>query len=211
MSSRFNEDRIVRSPALRYALLALTLGTAMVVSMPGCASDRAYNPDGLANDQFSRVAYICENVVGLDPNEPLTGGNYLGAPRLDYYTNHYRGCVLSLSDSLEGGMAADAARAAGESCHARGYAAGSPELALCELNSSTSTAATAQSTPASVQTISENISRPEVSYRSASNAEHHRRQNLACAALGIEPAKDDFGRCVHNLDAMFYAIDNPIL
>lgn len=50
--------------------------------------------------QLTRVADVCQTVLGLSPNEGLQGGNRSGDDRLDYWTNHYQGCILSLSDSL---------------------------------------------------------------------------------------------------------------
>jgi hypothetical protein len=59
-----------------------------------------FNPDNLSPTQLARVAQVCETVLGLNPNEPLEGGNRTGSDRLDYWTSHYRGCIVSLSDSL---------------------------------------------------------------------------------------------------------------
>jgi hypothetical protein len=33
---------------------------------------------------------------------------------------------------------------------------------------------------------------------------------MACAALGLDPDREVFDRCVKNLDDTFYDIDNPI-
>lgn len=59
-----------------------------------------FNPDNLSATQLARVSQVCETVLGLSPNEPLEGGNRTGSDRLDYWTNHYRACIVSLSDSL---------------------------------------------------------------------------------------------------------------
>jgi hypothetical protein len=100
---------------VRRLALAIVSSVATLASLPGCATERAYNPDGLADTQFQGVADICQNVMGLDPTEPLTGGGvFVGAPRLGDYSNHYRGCVLSLSDSLQHASAVQAERQAGE-------------------------------------------------------------------------------------------------
>jgi len=188
-------------------VLAIVSSTAMLASMPGCAAERAYNPDALGNAQFEVVADICQSVMGLDPTEPLIGGGvFVGAARLGDYTNHYQGCVLSLSDSLQRASAAEAARRAGEGCRAQGYAPGSAGPALCELNSGQSAAGA----PALTKPVSQMMPPPNGSYRSASNGEHHRRENRACAALGIEPSQDEFVRCVQHLDQTLYAIDNPV-
>jgi hypothetical protein len=64
-------------------------------------AESPFNPDNLGSAQFTRVEQICETVLGLSANEPLEGGYRSGDDRLDYWTNHYRGCVTSLSDSLK--------------------------------------------------------------------------------------------------------------
>jgi len=187
--------------------LAIVFSAAILASVPGCATERAYNPDGLADAQYQRIADVCQNVLGLDPKEPLIGGaDFLGAERLGEESNHYRGCVLSLSDSVQRASRAEAAREAGAGCRAQGYAPGSGELALCELNSGQAAAAA----PTSTKPISQTLSAPNGSYLSASNSEHHRRENRACAAVGIEPSQDEFARCVTRLDQTFFAIENPV-
>jgi hypothetical protein len=48
------------------------------------------------------------------------------------------------------------------------------------------------------------------SYYFASPHETARREQFACAALGLSPAQPDFKTCVQQLSATFYAIDHPI-
>jgi hypothetical protein len=60
-----------------------------------------FNPDNLSPTRLARVSQVCETVLGLSRNEPLEGGNRTGSGRLDYWTSHYRGCIVSLSDSLQ--------------------------------------------------------------------------------------------------------------
>jgi DNA primase len=48
------------------------------------------------------------------------------------------------------------------------------------------------------------------SFYRASPRQDVRREQIACAALGLDPDKDAFDRCVKNLDDTFYGIDNPI-
>jgi len=64
------------------------------------AATSPFNPDNLNPAQLTRVAEVCKTVLGLSPDERLQGGNRTGDDRLDYWTSHYQGCILSLSDSL---------------------------------------------------------------------------------------------------------------
>jgi hypothetical protein len=74
----------------------VALGAASVA----CAGTSLFNPDNLDSAQLTHVAEVCQTVLGLSPTERLQGGNRIGDDRLDYWTSHYRGCILSLSDSL---------------------------------------------------------------------------------------------------------------
>jgi hypothetical protein len=80
------------------ALAACVVLGAGVTAQAGTSS---FNPDDLNPTQLTRVSQVCETVLGLSRNEPLEGGNRTGSDRLDYWTSHYRGCIVSLSDSLQ--------------------------------------------------------------------------------------------------------------
>jgi hypothetical protein len=180
-------------------------------SMVGCATPPAYNPDQLGAGALARVAGICQNVMGLSPTERPTGGNWLGNDKLDYWTSHYRGCVLSLSDSLQNVRDTEVVRQAEERCRAKGLLSGSPDLALCVLQTANahpepneSQSASAGQTP-----VSQNLTAAG-SYYFASPHETARREQVACAALGLSPADAQFKSCVQQLSATFYSIDHPI-
>jgi hypothetical protein len=51
---------------------------------------------------------------------------------------------------------------------------------------------------------------PATSYFSASNDEIHRREQQACAAIGEDPGRDGFARCVADLASYLFDADNPI-
>jgi len=170
----------------------------------------AFNPDHLNSERLSRVADICQTVMGLSPTEPLSGGYWRGDDQLRYYTSHYRGCIRSLSDSLIGKVDARAARQADAQCRASGEPNGSPALALCELDATKRIAATL---PGPSVAIDSKVALPAAS-RSlfyASPEETVSRENKACAALGLDPSGGAFTSCMENLDRTFFAIDNPII
>jgi hypothetical protein len=183
-----------------------------VLGISACAAATvAFNPDGLQESQFSRVAEVCQNVMGLSPAERLIGGNWVGDSRLDYWTSRYRGCVTSLSDSVQNVGDAQAKQQADRTCRAKGYADGSPDLALCVLQTARQTPdpATAQQTPVSQQGA-EAAPTASGSLFYASAHERRRREELACAAVGIEPTGGAFKACVNDLQNTFHAIDTPI-
>jgi hypothetical protein len=176
-------------------------------SMVGCATPAADVPQSSGTG----VAAICQNVLGLSPKERLTGGTWLGNDKLDFWTSHYRGCIVSLSDSLQSARDTTVVQQAQDRCSAKGLAAGSPDLALCVLKSANEhpepvASSEAQASPAGLS----DSSVPAGSFYFASPHEIARREQVACAALGLSPAQADFKGCVQQLSSTFYAIDHPI-
>jgi hypothetical protein len=181
-----------------------------VLGVSACAAATpAFNPDGLQEAQLTRVAQVCQDVMGLSPSERLIGGQWLGDSRLDYWTSRYRGCLTSLSDSVQSADESQAKEAADRDCRAKGYATGSPDLALCVLQSAREvrSAASAQSDN---QQSAQPLPAAGGSLFYASGHERRRREELACAAVGIEPTGDAFKACVNDLQNTFHAIDTPI-
>jgi len=184
-----------------------------VAAVSACAVETPFNPDNLAADQLARVSGICQTVMGLSPDEPLDGGYWMNNGRLDYYTSHYRGCIVSLSDSLQNVMDAQMTQEADADCRAKGLEPGSPDLALCVLNSvnSHSPSAARQATIAlSATPVSQNLPPASGSFYNASPGETARREQVACAALGFSPSHSAFNSCVKGLSDTFYTIDHPI-
>jgi hypothetical protein len=175
----------------------------------GCATAAADAAQGPAATR--RVAGICQNVLGLSATERLTGGNWLGNDKLDYWTSHYRGCLASLSDSQQGASDSAVVQQAEDRCRAKGLQPGSPDLALCVLQSANEhpEPAASQATATAQVTPGEPTAAPG-SFYFASTSEIARRERVACAALGLSPAQAEFKGCVQQLRATFYAIDHPI-
>ena len=201
-----------RSTAFRHLFVALASCGMVGASITGCVAAQPYNPDNLGEPQFTRVGDICQTVMGLSPQERLSGGDWRGDTRLDYLTSHYRGCVLSLSDSVQSVGDAQIAKRAHEECSAKGYQPQSPDLALCVLQSVNSQPypPASQSSGAVATPVSSRVTPASGSLFYASGHETVRREQVACAALGLEPAQGGFERCVKELDATLDAIDNPV-
>ncbi|MEA3180634.1 MAG: hypothetical protein QOI59_4157 [Gammaproteobacteria bacterium] len=196
----------------RKTLLSMAAMCAMACAgIVACATHSPYNPAHLSEAQYTKVAGICQNVMGLSPSEPQTGGYWRGNDQLGYFTSHYRGCIVGLSDSLQLVDGSLVMQHAENDCRAKGFRTGSPDLALCVLQTAQS-----QSEPTPVEgsaaaATAVSVKLPTAgSYYRASPQEAVRREQMACAALGLDPAKEAFDRCVKKLDDTFYDIDNPI-
>jgi hypothetical protein len=180
-------------------------------SMVGCATPPAHDAQIQGSAVVARVAGICQNVMGLSPTERPRGGNWLGNDKLDYWTSHYRGCVVSLSDSLQNVRDTEVVQQAEKQCRAKGLLSGSPELALCVLQTANEhpEPTGSQSAAAGQTPVAEKLAAAG-SYYFASPGETARREQVACAALGLSPAEAGFKSCVQQLSATFYSIDHPI-
>ena len=206
-SKQFTNSFAAGHGALKRILL--TAATFAIASSAGAvrAAERPYNPDHLGPDQLARVSGICARVIGLSASEPLSSGYWLGNSRLDFDTNHYRGCIVSLSDSLQSALDVEISRQAVDNCHAKGLESGSADMALCVLEGRHPNRASEQ--PVSTVTVLA-PARSSGSFFYASPHELNRREETACASLGLEPDQAGFGRCVKDLKDTFSSIDNPM-
>ena len=87
--------------SLKPRLTAASAAIAILSIATCAAATPAFNPGHLPKTQLSRVDEVCRNVMGLSPSERLVGGEWEGDSDLDYWTSRYRGCVTSLSDSIQ--------------------------------------------------------------------------------------------------------------
>lgn len=199
-------------PVLRHARTMLVAGILTGLGIGGCAAGAPYNPDGLDNAGLARVADICHDVLGLSPSEPLVAGPWtgIGAHELDSFSNHYQGCVASLSDTLHQAAMSQQTHAAQESCSATGLTTDSPGLALCVLRTVNGEPDPTPQSIASAKPVSAEVTITATPFYSASPHETARREQVACAALGLIPGSGTFDGCVKQLDATFFALDNPV-
>jgi len=150
--------------------------------------------------------------MGLSPSEPPS--NVWGPasnPDLTGGENHYQGCVASLSSSLQGVNGAHIAIQADQDCREKGLASGSPQLAECVLLSEGArrVAVAGPGTMARTQ-AGDRLERVSIrSYFDVGSREKTRREEFACARLGLNPAYGAFANCVKDMKDTFYSIDNP--
>jgi len=207
----FKEERPHAAARFRHVSAAIAGALAVCVSVDASSANAPYNPDGLDKVQLTRVLDVCEHVLGLHASEPLTGGVWTGASRLDYWTSHYRGCVLALSDAVINSTRAGAADEAHRSCEAKGLKVGTPDYGSCMLSAMRqgSPNASAKVDANLAAPASAEVSHPSTSYFGSSPHATAGREELACASVGVDPATPAFEACVKELSSTLYAIDHP--
>jgi hypothetical protein len=188
--------------------IALLLGGLAICGIGACASAEPYNPDNLPATQVARIAQICQINIGLSPSEPPVLIRQIGARHLDRNISHYQGCIASLSDSIQRSADALAARHAHTACAAKGLKEDTPEFAMCVLDSANR--ADEPAPAAASSTGAQGTEQPVGSYFYASGREMRRREQVACAQLGLDPVGEEFDRCVKDLKATFFVLDNPL-
>jgi hypothetical protein len=167
------------------------------MGIAACAAKKPYNPDHLSTGNISQVGKICQTVMGLQPSEELTENLWPGDPDPASDTNDYRGCVATLSNSLELAAAAGEASQAERECRAKGLKGGSAQSAVCVL-----TAEEAKHTLVQQQLPGINVA--PFLQQTTVDSDHHvpeglRRAQLACAEIGLDPNQGVFNSCVRGL------------
>jgi hypothetical protein len=196
---------------LRHGAIASLTCLLAAAAVAACAAAAPYNPDHLAAAQIDAVDGICQSVLGLSPAEGSNGATLEPAnPHLTAGTTHFQGCIASLSDSLRQAGASSTAAQADASCRARGLQSGSGELALCVLAAMQTPASDAAGALHPAGSQAQGAPQAAGPFFYASGRESVRREQLACAALGLEPPSEAFRGCVHGLESTFFAIDNPL-
>ena len=137
------------------------------------------------------VGSICSNVVRLQPGE-----------------RHYDACVQSLSRTLGNASSGVALSHARDACQRRGFAPGTPALAECTLSAADTSPATGLDPPPSDRTVAPPGGTR--SYFAVSPGMALRRDQLACAELGLDPTDAAFSACAIDLRAALAAADNPM-
>jgi hypothetical protein len=196
MEMGVSEQRCSVSVLRRSIARAQLAAVAMAIAIAACASNAPRSPQHLSVTQVGQVAEICEEVMGLEPSEPLVDNLWPGDPDPDSVTNNYRGCIASLSSSLEGVPAAWGERLALDQCRAGGLEPGTSELGTCVLRTVEATSASVAAETAFLVVTSFGDT-PEAASSSASLS--GRRERLACAEIGLEPSQRAYESCVSGL------------
>ena len=174
---------------------------AACVSLCSCALNPNYNPAGLSANQATNVQKICQTVMGLKPSGGLYDNLWPAGPDPASISNDYRGCIASLSNSLKDSEEARAEKQADRDCTAEGLEAGSSALAECVLRDVDSTSNSGGIRTASL-TVTPYTPR---AVPDPSIPETLRREQLACAEIGLEPSQRASANCVRGLQNVLLA------
>ncbi len=155
------------------------------ISIASCASVPPYNPDHLTANQVSRVAGICQEVMGLRPTEPLTENLWPGDPDPASETNDYRGCIAVLSTSLVEGVTG---------CWTGHFVPDSQDTATCAPS-----AEDAHGASRGTQLASLTVTAFQQTNSPRQPAAKLSREQQACAEIGLDRNQDAFQSCVHGL------------
>ena len=150
--------------------------------MVACAPFTPSSASALTPEQTSLVQATCDRVMGL------------------VHSGIYRDeCRDSLSQSLARKNKAEGMAGAYGDCSRQGLSEGSAAFSACMLDrQSRPRAAAAQ--PASLA-YDVNSGENAKGYFDVNNTVHWRREQYACAQLGLTPGTGAFGQCVVSLDA----------
>jgi len=160
-------------------------------SVAACANAGPYNPDNLPSAQAAYIGQICQSVMRLQPSG-----------------EQYQSCVDSLMDSAKNLNSAQAMQQARVSCFGKGLRPGEPGFGECELQSAEVQPVRTTTTWAAA-TNDAALPGGTKSYFYASPRDVFRREQLACARLGFDPADGGFGSCVAGLESSMFEADNP--
>ena len=157
--------------------------------LSACAAP-ALSPDQRAinDNQRELVAETCDEVMGLS-----SGGLYR------------QQCMDSLARSLAAKAESAGLLGSYQLCHSHGLREGTAAFSTCVLDNEKQGAAA----PAGPARIAYNANTREnsESYFSVRNGTQWRREQYACAQIGLTPGTTSFGNCVAGLNA---ALINPL-
>ena len=178
---------MIRSPK---EVSDLTLSAAMACAFAVAAASLLVAPARAQGVQG--VGQVCQSVIRVQPG-----------------TAQYDGCVESLSGSAASIGQGRAMMQAHDACLDRGLQPGTPALAECTLSQ-------AGARPAAAAIKASDSVAPQMqtpggskSWFSISRDDQFRRQQLACARIGLDPTSAAFDGCVAGLGSTLFELDNP--
>ncbi|HET9389744.1 MAG TPA: hypothetical protein VFO44_08865 [Steroidobacteraceae bacterium] len=192
-------------PRVRRLACSAALAAIAGMSMAAYAAETPYNPDHLSDTQVARMGEICRTVMGLRPSQALTDNLWPGDPDPASQTNDYRGCIATLSNSIQAIAVARQDAQAERDCRGKGLKSDSSELAVCLVSAQETAGVSSEPELASLSEL------PLV-VQPAADAPMHTssrlpREKLACAAIGLAPNQSLFKGCVQGLRDVMTAGD----
>lgn len=169
-------------------LRRLTTGMTAALLLAGCATNAPQAFANLTADEMQRIEDTC--------------GQTLGAHRGDGY---FEACRLSLAETIHRQDERRRLIQVRSDCVRNGLKEGSGELALCVLGANAPAADPARPVVDPPQQTSAQIK----SLSRLSRDEAHRRVELSCATVGLDPSGAAFSDCVAELEASIVQADSP--
>lgn len=158
----------------------------------GAANAETYDNDPLSPEQASLARETCAGVM-----------------RISQGTVQFDACIESLSRTLSDGNQIQLLTKSYDDCMATDHKDGTPEFATCVLDHKN---ALPQPGGAVIGSNSAPPSKNEAVQRTYSNSnaeERRRKEEYACAQLGLPPGRASFGQCVTQLDIALWSVNNP--
>jgi hypothetical protein len=183
-------DPLARSRQLLYGIPLVAVAIAIGM-MTNAANAETYGIGPLSPEQASRARETCAGVV-----------------RVNQGTVQFDACVESLSRTLSDGNKIQLLTKSYDDCMAAHHKDGTPEFAACVLDRKNALSHPGGAIAGSDFTLPAN----EAAQRtfSSSNADERRRkEEYACAQLGLSPGRASFGQCVTQLDVALWSVNNP--
>jgi hypothetical protein len=175
-------------------LRKLLFSAAFAPALAACASFPSAAQE-VTPQQTAAIEATCTKVMRLRPG------------------SEFEACVSSLSDSVASLVRADYANNAYHACAQTGLKRETPEFSRCVLDRENTQKDAGGLPPGAAAKLNAAYitpadSNPQDYFESSFNM-RHRREQYACAQLGLEPDTGAFVSCVGNLDMEIFVVDHP--
>lgn len=172
---------------MKVHLLSFLAGFTALAAMSACASAHAQpaNPQ-----QSALIRETCTNIMGVRFNGEM------------------QGCMNALSDAVSARAEGDNDLWSDRYCAMQGYQTGTAAFSVCVLGAQNThrtaqTAAASDNAPVQLAYGSGPINKGDWTFDG-----RHRREQLACAQLGLDPSGGAFDSCVTSLEYAMYSADD---
>ena len=168
---------------------------ALVPTVAACAALQASAQEKeITPQQTAAIQASCSKIMRLREGQP-----------------EYIACVSSLSNSLAYQLVADYAADAYGDCARTGLRRETPEFSRCVLDHENSEHDAGRLPLAASRLDAAYVTAADSSpddYFKTTNLIRHRREQYACAQLGIEPGSEPLATCARNLDTAIFESEN---
>lgn len=184
-------DPLARSQQLLYGIPLVAVAIAIGV-MTNAANAETYGIGPLLPEQASRARETCAGVV-----------------RVNQGTVQFEACVESLSRTLSDGNKIQLLTKSYDDCMAAHHKDGTPEFAACVLDRKNALSQPGGAIAGSDFTLPAKNEAAQRTFSSSNADERRRKEEYACAQLGLSPGRASFAQCVTQLDVALWSVNNP--